>query len=203
MNKVIMMGRIVNEPELKTTPQGTLVCSFRIAVDRNFQKKGEERKSDFFNVVAWRNTAEFITRWFGKGRLILIEGEMQTRQYTDKNGNPSTWYEILVDNAYFTGEKASNPQGGANSYGNASGYQNGYQGGNAGGYQGGNAGGYQGNAGGYQGGNAGYSQGGYQSTPQANPMPQQDGVNNANNANNGGDGVPGDFKNAKGDTYPF
>ncbi len=127
MNKVIMMGRIVNELELKTTPQGTLVCSFRIAVDRNFQKKGEERKSDFFNVVAWRNTAEFITRWFGKGRMILIEGELQTRQYTDKNGNPSTWYEILVDNAYFTGEKANNPQGGMNSYGNAGGYQqNGY-----------------------------------------------------------------------------
>ncbi len=111
MNKVIMMGRIVNDLELKTTPQGTPVCSFRIAVDRNFQKKGEERKSDFFNVVAWRNTAEFITRWFGKGRMILIEGEMQTRQYTDKNGNPSTWYEIIVDNAFFTGEKATNGGG--------------------------------------------------------------------------------------------
>lgn len=111
MNKVIMMGRIVNDLELKTTPQGTSVCSFRIAVDRNFQKKGEERKSDFFNVVAWRNTAEFITRWFAKGRMILIEGEMQTRQYTDKNGNPATWYEIMTDNAYFTGEKATNGGG--------------------------------------------------------------------------------------------
>lgn len=107
MNRVIMMGRIVNELELKTTPNGTTVCSFRIAVDRNYQKKGEERKSDFFNVVAWRATAEFINRFFGKGRMIMIEGEMQTRQYTDKNGNPATWYEIMVDNAYFTGEKAN------------------------------------------------------------------------------------------------
>ena len=111
MNKVIMMGRIVNDLELKTTPQGTPVCSFRIAVDRNFQKKGEERKSDFFNVVTWRQTAEFVTRWFGKGRMILIEGEMQTRQYTDKNGNPATWYEIQTDNVFFTGEKANNGGG--------------------------------------------------------------------------------------------
>ncbi|MCM1165496.1 MAG: single-stranded DNA-binding protein [Lachnospiraceae bacterium] len=115
MNRVIMMGRIVNDLELKTTPNGTTVCSFRIAVDRNYQKKGEERKSDFFNVVAWRATAEFINRFFGKGRMIMIEGEMQTRQYTDKNGNPATWYEIMVDNAYFTGEKANG--GGNGGYG--------------------------------------------------------------------------------------
>lgn len=112
MNKVIMMGRIVNDPELKTTPNGVTTCSFRMAVDRNYQKKGEERKSDFFNVVAWRATAEFICRYFGKGRMILIDGEMQTRQYTDKNGNPATWYEIMVDNAYFTGEKANGGNGG-------------------------------------------------------------------------------------------
>ncbi len=112
MNKVIMMGRIVNDLELKTTPTGITTCNFRIAVDRRFQKKGEERKSDFFNVVAWRQTAEFITKWFAKGRLILIEGEMQTRQYTDKNNNLATWYEIQVDNAYFTGEKANGGNGG-------------------------------------------------------------------------------------------
>ena len=88
MNKVIMMGRICNDLELKITPSGTNVCSFRIAVDRNYQVKGEEKKTDFFNVVAWRTAAEFVTRYFAKGRMILIEGEMQTRQYTDKNGNP-------------------------------------------------------------------------------------------------------------------
>lgn len=116
MNKVIMMGRMVADAELKTTPSGVPACNFRIAVDRNFQKKGEDRKSDFFNCVAWRNTAEFISKWFPKGRLILIEGEMQTRQYTDKNGNPATWYEIQVDNAYFTGDKAAGSSN-AGSYG--------------------------------------------------------------------------------------
>ena len=101
-----MMGRIVNDPELKTTPSGLSVCTFRIAVDRNYQKKGEEKVTDFFNVTAWRGTAEFVTKWFAKGRMILIEGELQTRQYTDKNGNPATWYEINASNVYFTGEKS-------------------------------------------------------------------------------------------------
>ena len=81
------MGRLVNDPELRTTPQGVNVCSFRIAVDRRFQQKGEERKSDFFNVVAWRQQADFVHRYFTKGRLILVEGELTTRNYTDKNGN--------------------------------------------------------------------------------------------------------------------
>ena len=86
-NKVIMMGRIVNDLELRSTPAGASVLSFRIAVDRRFQTKGEDRKSDFFNVVAWRNEAEFISRYFAKGRMILIEGELQNRSYQDKNGN--------------------------------------------------------------------------------------------------------------------
>ena len=105
-NKVIMMGRICSDPELKTTPNGTNVCSFRIAVDRRFQQKGEERKTDFFNVVAWRSTGELVSKYFGKGRMILIEGEMQTRQYTDKSGNQSTWYEVNAERVSFTGEKA-------------------------------------------------------------------------------------------------
>lgn len=111
MNKVIMMGRIVTDLELKTTPQGVSVCTFRIAVDRNFQKKGEERKSDFFNVVAWRQNGEFISRYFSKGKPILIEGELNTRQYTDKNGNPATWYEIVVDRQYFVGNKSDGGSG--------------------------------------------------------------------------------------------
>lgn len=106
-NKVIMMGRIANDLELKVTPQGVNVCTFRIAVDRRYQAKGEERKSDFFNVVAWRSHAEFVTKYFSKGRSILIEGELQTRGYTDKNGNPATWYEIIADRLSFTGEPKS------------------------------------------------------------------------------------------------
>lgn len=104
MNKVIMMGRITHDLELRTTPSGVNVCTFRIAVDRNYQKKGEEKKTDFFNVVAWRTQAEVLQRYFGKGRMILIEGEMQTRSYTDKNNNPATWYEIIAERLYFTGE---------------------------------------------------------------------------------------------------
>ncbi len=193
-NRVILMGRITHDLELRTTQSGINMCSFQIAVDRRYQAKGEDRKTDFFRVITWRQQAEFVTRYFRKGSMILVEGELQTSSYTDKNGNNVNSVEISADQISFTGEKANNPQGGTGSYGNAGGYQNG----SAGGYQGGNAGGYQnGNAGGYQ--------GGYQQpAPQGNPMPQQ-GNTNANNANgaNGGDGVPGDFKNANGDTYPF
>lgn len=105
-NKMILMGRLVADPELKTTPQGVTVCTFRIAVDRRFQQKGEEKKSDFFNVAAWRGTGEFVNQYFRKGRMILIEGELQTRPYTDKNGNQSTWYEINAERVSFTGEKS-------------------------------------------------------------------------------------------------
>ena len=103
-NKVILMGRIVNDLELKTTPSGTSVLSFRIAVDRKYQVKGEERKSDFINIVAWRSSAEFISRYFSKGRMILIDGELQTRSYQDKNGNTAYITEVLVEQATFTGE---------------------------------------------------------------------------------------------------
>lgn len=109
-NKIILMGRITHDLELKTTPNGIAACQFRIAVDRNYQKKGEEKVTDFFNVACWRGTAEFVTKWFGKGRMILIEGEMQTRQYTDKNGNPATWYEVNAERVCFTGEKKDDAQ---------------------------------------------------------------------------------------------
>lgn len=102
------MGRLCSEPELKVTPQGVHVCSFRIAVDRRFQQKGEEKKSDFFNIVAWRGTGEFVNQYFRKGRMILVEGELQTRQYADKNGNQATWYEVNAERVSFTGEKSDN-----------------------------------------------------------------------------------------------
>lgn len=103
-NKMTVMGRIVNDPELRSTPSGANVLLFRVAVDRRYQKQGEERKTDFFNVAAWKNNCEFIRKYFGKGRMILIEGEMTTRQYKDKNGNDATWYELVVERATFTGE---------------------------------------------------------------------------------------------------
>lgn len=104
-NRTILMGRICNDFELKTTQSGVSVLSFRLAVDRSYQAKGEERKSDFFNIVAWRSTAEFISRYFSKGRMILVEGELQTRQYADKNGVNQNIVELIVNSASFTGEK--------------------------------------------------------------------------------------------------
>ncbi|MGN0678113.1 MAG: single-stranded DNA-binding protein [Oscillospiraceae bacterium] len=104
-NNVTMMGRITKDPELKVTPNGTSVCSFSIAVERQYQTKGEERKSDFFNVIAWRTTAEFICKWFSKGNMILVTGEMQTRPYTNKYGCSTIWYEIVANRVCFTGEK--------------------------------------------------------------------------------------------------
>ena len=118
-NRAILMGRICNDLEVRTTPSGVNVLSFRIAVDRNYQAKGEERKSDFFNCVAWRQTADFISRFFSKGRMILVEGELQTRQYVDKNNVTQNIVELIVDNARFTGEKA---QGGSSSYAPAQGF---------------------------------------------------------------------------------
>lgn len=109
-NKVILMGRITHDLEMRTTPTGANVCTFSIAVDRRFQQKGEERKSDFFNIVAWRQQADFVCRYFGKGRMILVEGELQTRSYDDKNGNKVRVTEVVADRLCFTGEKS---QGGA------------------------------------------------------------------------------------------
>lgn len=109
-NKVILMGRITHDLELKTTANGANVCTFSIAVDRRFQNKGEEKKSDFFTIVAWRQQADFVCRYFGKGRMILVEGELQTRSYTDKNGANVRVTEIIADRLTFTGEKA---QGGS------------------------------------------------------------------------------------------
>lgn len=107
-NRAVLMGRICNDLELKTTPSGATVLSFRIAVERSYQAKGEERKTDFFNVVAWRVQADFISKYFSKGRMILVEGELQTRQYTDKNGAVQNVVELIVDNVRFTGESKQN-----------------------------------------------------------------------------------------------
>ena len=86
LNVVAIMGRLVADPELRTTTQGTNVCSFRIACDRNFARQGEQRQADFIDIVAWRQQADFVCKYFQKGSLIAIEGSLQTRQYQDKNG---------------------------------------------------------------------------------------------------------------------
>ena len=98
------MGRMVADPELKQTPNGVSVATFRLAVERNYQPKdSNERLCDFISCVAWRQTGEFITRYFSKGSMIVIEGSIQTRQYQDKNGNKRTAVEMIADQAYFAG----------------------------------------------------------------------------------------------------
>lgn len=105
INRVVLMGRLVADPELKTTNTGISVTSFRIAVDRSYVKAGEQRQADFFDVVAWRNTAEFVCRNFGKGSLIAIDGQLQSRQYQTKEGQNRTAIEVVADNVSFTGER--------------------------------------------------------------------------------------------------
>ena len=117
LNVVAIMGRLVADPELRTTTQGTNVCSFRIACDRNFARQGEQRQADFIDIVAWRQQAEFVSKYFQKGSLIAIEGSLQTRQYQDKNGNNRTAVEVVANNINFAGPKSSNA-------GNGNGYQN-------------------------------------------------------------------------------
>ena len=119
-NKITLMGRLVAAPELKTTQNGIPYTRFRIAVNRRFHSKDEENKVDFFNATAWRSTAEFICKYFGKGSMIMLDGEMQTQQYEDRNGNPATWYDVAVDRVCFTGEpkKENGNNGGKRSYGN-------------------------------------------------------------------------------------
>lgn len=105
INNVVLMGRLTAEPELKTTPNGTSVTSFSVAVERNYAPKGQERETDFINVVAWRQTAEFICRYFGKGQMIAIEGSIQTRKYQDRNGNNRVTVEVVANQASFCGSK--------------------------------------------------------------------------------------------------
>lgn len=108
LNNAVIMGRLVADPELRSTESGVSVTSFTVAVDRRFVKQGEERQADFIDVVAWRNTAEFICKYFGKGSMIAIQGSIQTRNYEDKNGNKRKAVEIVVDNASFCGSKSEN-----------------------------------------------------------------------------------------------
>ena len=99
------MGRLVAEPELKTTNTGISVCSFRIAVERNYVKQGTERQADFIDIVAWRQSAEFVCKYFTKGQLIALEGSLQSRTYQDKDGNNRSVTEVLADSFFFTGDK--------------------------------------------------------------------------------------------------
>ena len=116
LNRVILMGRITADLELKKTSSGISVTSFSIAVDRTYVKQGEERKTDFINCVAWKKQAEFICKYFGKGSLIVVEGELQTRQYQAKDGSNRHITEVVVSGVSFTGERREQNNSGYNNY---------------------------------------------------------------------------------------
>ena len=105
VNTAVLMGRICNDLELKTTTRGISVLNFRIAVDRAYTPKGGEKKTDFINCCAWRSTAEFIDRYFKKGSMIAVVGSIQTDKYTDKDGKEQYKFEVVIDNASFCGGK--------------------------------------------------------------------------------------------------
>ena len=107
LNVVVLTGRLVADPELKTTQSGNSVCTFRVAVDRSYAPQGEERKADFITVTAWRKTAEFVSKYFQKGSMISVQGRLETRQYQDKNGNNRTATEVLAAEVSFCGSKAA------------------------------------------------------------------------------------------------
>lgn len=106
INVVAIMGRLTYDPELRTTPTGVSVVRFQVAVDRNFQRAGEERKADFIDVTAWRQTAEFVSKYFRKGSMIAVEGSIQTDNFTDKDGNKRKSVQVVASNVSFCGSKA-------------------------------------------------------------------------------------------------
>ncbi len=123
-NKVILIGHMVADPELKTTQSGISVCSFSIGVSRRFVKDSESQQTDFINIVAWRQQAEFVTKYFRKGMAILICGSLQTRSWTDQNGQKRYATDVVADEISFVEKKGSNSDSFGNSeptyYGNAS-----------------------------------------------------------------------------------
>ena len=116
LNSVCLMGRMVADPELRTTPSGVSVCSFRIAVDRNYQPKGQERQADFINIVAWRSTAEFVSRYFHKGSMVVVQGSIHTDSYTDRDGNKRTSFDVQADQVMFGESKSASGNNQNNSY---------------------------------------------------------------------------------------
>lgn len=110
LNVICLMGRICGDPELRTTNSGVSVTSFTLAADRSYVKQGEQRQTDFIDVVAWRNTADFVCKYFRKGQLIAVQGSLQTRTYTDRDGHNRKAVEVLAENVHFAeGKKKTEP----------------------------------------------------------------------------------------------
>lgn len=107
LNSIIIMGRLTRDPELRRTNSGTAVTSFTLAVDRDFTGKDGERETDFIDCVAWRSTAEFVDKHFSKGRMAVVNGRLQQRDWTDKDGNKRRAFEVIADTVYFGDSKRS------------------------------------------------------------------------------------------------
>ena len=107
LNKTILMGRLTRDPELRRTQSGTAVASFTLAVDRDYKPQDGERETDFIDIVAWRGTGEFVSKYFTKGRMAVVEGRLQVRDWTDKDGNKRRSTEVLADSVYFGDSKRS------------------------------------------------------------------------------------------------
>lgn len=105
LNKVTVLGRLCADPELRKTPSGISVCNARIAVERDYADQSGERPTDFFSIVAWRGTADFLYNYFGKGRKVLLDGRLQTRNWTDNDGNKRVSVEIVAESIYFAESK--------------------------------------------------------------------------------------------------
>ena len=105
LNRIVLMGRLTRDPELRKTQSDTPVCSFSLAVDRDYKKDGEKKETDFIDIVAWRATAEFVSKFFTKGRMAVVEGRLQIRDWTDKEGNKRRSAEVVADNVYFGDSK--------------------------------------------------------------------------------------------------
>lgn len=126
MNQIVIMGRMTRDPELRHTQSGTPVASFTLAVDRGFvSRDGGERQTDFIDVVAWRGTAEFVSKYFTKGQLTAVTGRLQIRDWTDKDGNKRRNAEVVADNVYFTGDRRDRGDGAQGGYSQGGGYQQG------------------------------------------------------------------------------
>lgn len=110
LNTTILMGRLTKDPELKRTPSGTAVTSFSIAVDRDYKSQTGEKETDFFDIVAWRSTAEFVAKWFRKGSMAVVEGRLQARRWQDKEGHNRVNIEVVAENIYFGDSKKSQSQ---------------------------------------------------------------------------------------------
>ena len=124
LNHIVIMGRLARDPELRHTQTGTPVATFRLAVDRDFKDKNTgERATDWIDVVAWRGTGEFVSRYLAKGRLAVVEGRLQMRDWTDKEGNRRTTAEVVAENVYFGESRRDGDPGGygAGSYGGQTG----------------------------------------------------------------------------------